>query len=105
MVNKLKAMKDVVWTGDGCFDSMGHSKAKYGAYTILCITIMKIVHFEIVQVLSIIRLNKHVCTCNNFNYPTKQHTNSVQFFQLKGGANTNIGGQQFIMRPQKTCIL
>lgn len=45
LANKLKSMKDVVWTGDGRFDSMGHS-AKYGAYTMLCTTIMKIVHFE-----------------------------------------------------------
>ena len=49
LINKLKTLKDVVWTGDGRFDSMGHS-AKYGAYTMLCTTIMKIVHFEIVQV-------------------------------------------------------
>lgn len=35
--------------GDGRFDSMGHS-AKYGAYTIFCENIMKIVHFELVQV-------------------------------------------------------
>lgn len=45
-------VKEVVWTGDGRFDSMGHS-AKYGVYTMLCTTIMKIVHFEVVQVLVI----------------------------------------------------
>ena len=50
LVSKLKAMTNVVWTGDGRFDSMGHS-AKYGAYTMLCTTIMKIVHFELVQVI------------------------------------------------------
>ena len=49
LVEKLKKLKEVVWTGDGRFDSMGHS-AKYGAYTMLCTTIMKIVHFEVVQV-------------------------------------------------------
>lgn len=49
LVNKLKNVKDAVWTGDGRFDSMGHS-AKYGVYTMLCTTIMKIFHFEIVQV-------------------------------------------------------
>ena len=49
LVSKLKTMKDVVWTGDGRFNSMGHS-AKYGAYTMLCNSIMKIVHFEIIQV-------------------------------------------------------
>ena len=48
LVEKLK-LKEVVWTGDGRFDSMGHS-AKHGAYTMLCTTIMKIVHFEVVQV-------------------------------------------------------
>ena len=46
LVEKLKKLKEVVWTGDGRFDSMGHS-AKYGAYTMLCTTIMKIVHFEV----------------------------------------------------------
>lgn len=49
LVSKLRGVKNVVWTGDGRFDSMGHS-AKYGAYTMLCTTLMKIVHFEIVQV-------------------------------------------------------
>ena len=48
LVDKLKKLK-VVWTGDGRLDSMGHS-AKYGAYTMLCTTIMKIMHFEVVQV-------------------------------------------------------
>lgn len=43
-------MKDVVWAGDARLDSMGHS-AKYGVYTMLSTTIMKIVHFEIVQVM------------------------------------------------------
>lgn len=45
LVNKVKDLKDVLWAGDGRYDSMGHS-AKYGAYT----TIMKIVHFELVLV-------------------------------------------------------
>ena len=35
LINKLKDMKDVVWSGDGRFDLMGHS-AKYGVYTMLC---------------------------------------------------------------------
>ncbi|KAK2562628.1 hypothetical protein P5673_014316 [Acropora cervicornis] len=48
LVNKGKDLKDVVWAGDGRYDSMGHS-AKYGAYTMVCTTIMKIVHFELVQ--------------------------------------------------------
>ena len=49
LVSKLKNVKDVVWSGDGRFDSMGHS-AKYGAYTMFCTTLMKVVHFELVQV-------------------------------------------------------
>ncbi|CAH3020731.1 unnamed protein product [Porites evermanni] len=48
LLNKVKDLKDVVSAGDGRYDSMGHS-AKYGAYTLLCTTIMKIVHFELVQ--------------------------------------------------------
>ena len=50
LVKSLKRMKETVWSGDGRFDSMGHS-AKYGAYTMMCTSVMKIVHFEIVQVL------------------------------------------------------
>lgn len=49
LLEKLKHLKDVVWCGDGRFDSMGHS-AKYGVYTMMSTTILKIVHFEIVQV-------------------------------------------------------
>ena len=49
LVSKLRDMKDVVWSGDGRFDSMGHS-AKYGAYTMFSTSIMKVVHFELVQV-------------------------------------------------------
>ena len=50
MVNTLKNLAaETVWCGDGRFDSMGHS-AKYGAYTMFCCTIMKIVHFELLQV-------------------------------------------------------
>ena len=49
LIAKIKQLKDVAWTGDGRFDSVGHS-AKYGVYTMFCTTIMKIVHFELVQV-------------------------------------------------------
>ena len=49
LISTLKNMKNVVWSGDGRFDSMGHS-AKYGTYTMLSTTIMKVVHFELVQV-------------------------------------------------------
>ena len=38
VIKQLKAMKDVVWCGDGRFDSMGHS-AKYGVYTLSSINI------------------------------------------------------------------
>lgn len=46
---KIKDLKNAVWSGDGQLDSMGHS-AKYGVYTLLCSPIMKIVHFELLQV-------------------------------------------------------
>ena len=49
LISTLMDMTDVVWSGDGRFDSMVHS-AKYGAYTMLCTTIMKVGHFELVQV-------------------------------------------------------
>ena len=46
LVRQLKVLKDVVWCGDGRFDSMGHS-AKYNVYTMFCSSILKIVHFEV----------------------------------------------------------
>ena len=49
IINKLKKMEDLVWCGDGRFDSMGHL-AKYGVHTMFCGTIMEVVHFELVQV-------------------------------------------------------
>lgn len=48
LIAQLKNVADVVWSGDGRFDSMGHS-AKYGAYTMFCNTILKVVHFELLQ--------------------------------------------------------
>ena len=56
---QLKLIEDVkksdadfqTWSGDGRFDSMGHS-AKYGVYTIWSNTTSKLVHFELLQVLS-----------------------------------------------------
>lgn len=49
LISEIKGMKDVTWCGDGRFDSMGHS-AKYGAYTMFCSSILKVVHFELLQV-------------------------------------------------------
>jgi hypothetical protein len=48
LIQSAKFAKDLVWSGDGCFDSMGHS-AKYGVYTMFCCTLMKIVHFDLLQ--------------------------------------------------------
>ena len=50
LVKKVKGMEDIVWSGDGRFDSMGHS-AKYGTYSMFCSPINKIVHFELLQVI------------------------------------------------------
>ena len=47
LVKKIKGMKDAVWSGDGRFDSI----AKFGAYTLLCSPIMKIVHSELLQII------------------------------------------------------
>ena len=44
LLHQLQGIEHVVWSGDGRFDSMGHC-AKFGAYTMFCNTIMKIVHF------------------------------------------------------------
>ena len=49
LIESLKSVGQVVWCGDGTFDSMGHS-AKYGVYTMFCTTILKIVHFDLLQV-------------------------------------------------------
>ena len=50
-IEKVKEMDEAVWSGDGRFDSIGHS-AKYGFYSMFCTSdkIMKILHFEIVLV-------------------------------------------------------
>ena len=55
LIRKVKGMKDIVWSGDGRFDSMEHS-AKYGTYSMFCFPIDKIVHFELLQVISNYRL-------------------------------------------------
>lgn len=48
-LSQLANVKNIVWSGDGRFDSMGHS-AKYGAYIMFNCNLMKILHFEVVQV-------------------------------------------------------
>ena len=48
LFNKWKE-SDNIWSGDGRFDSMGHS-AKYCAYTFMNRTALKIGHFELLQV-------------------------------------------------------
>lgn len=49
MVDQLRSVKEPTWSGDGRYDSMGHS-AKYGVYTMFCNTTSKLVHFELCQV-------------------------------------------------------
>ena len=41
-------------SGDGRFDSMGRS-AKFGVYTMFCNTILKVAHFELLQVSGVVR--------------------------------------------------
>ena len=59
LLDQLKQSKDAVWCGDGRFDSMGYS-AKYGAYTMFCCTVMKIVHFELLHVIVYTTLTYHI---------------------------------------------
>ena len=49
LLEKLKDVTHLTWSGDGRFDSMGHN-VKYGVYTMFCNTISKLVHFELLQV-------------------------------------------------------
>lgn len=49
MVYQLKNIPEAVWCGDERFDSLGHS-AKYGVYSMFSSSIMKIVHFDLLQV-------------------------------------------------------
>ena len=57
MVTNIKGMKDAVWSGDRRFDSMSHL-AKFRVYTLLCSPVMKIVHFELLQVIVILSSSK-----------------------------------------------
>lgn len=54
LTEKIENMKDAVWSGDGPFDSIGHS-AKFGFYTMFCNTVLKVVHFELLQVSGVVR--------------------------------------------------
>ena len=49
LCEKLLSNKASSWSGDGRFDSMGHS-AKYGTYTMFNNETSKLFHFEILQV-------------------------------------------------------
>ena len=49
LLQKVKEVQEPQWSGDGRFDSMGHS-AKYGVYTMYCNSTSKLVHFELLQV-------------------------------------------------------
>ena len=58
-IQKIKNTKHAVWSGDGRLDSMGHS-AKFGVYTLFCNTILKVVHFELLQVSGVLG-NAQLC--------------------------------------------
>ena len=58
LVNEVKQIDNVSWCGDGRFDSMGHS-AKYGAYSMYCSSLNKIIHFELLQVITSILFCSH----------------------------------------------
>ena len=49
MMLQLQSMENIVWCGDGRFDSMGHS-AKFDTYTMVCSSIEKVTQFCVVQV-------------------------------------------------------
>ena len=71
LINKISGLKDIEWSGDGRFDSMGHN-AKYGVYSMFCNTISKLVHFELVQVGT---LSMFVMYQNYTFEPQKAHCN------------------------------
>ena len=49
LISTLRNEDDLMISGDGRHESMGH-RAKYCAYTIFCCTVPFIVHFTLVQV-------------------------------------------------------
>ena len=49
LLQALRPTKNLIWSGDGRFDSMGHN-AKHGIYSMFCSNHSKIVHFELLQV-------------------------------------------------------
>lgn len=49
LYDDARKLTNAVWSGDGRYDSMGHS-AKYGTYTLFSNTMSKLVHFELLQV-------------------------------------------------------
>ena len=53
LLDEVKNVKEPQWSGDGRFDSMGHS-AKYGVYTMYSNSTSKLVHFELLQVLLLV---------------------------------------------------
>ena len=65
LIDKVKKIKNATWSGDGRFDSMGHS-AKYGAYTMFCNSISKIVHFEIRQVIIMCSIILNIVTRQSY---------------------------------------
>ena len=81
LVTKLKDMKNVAWSGDGRFDSMGHS-AKYSAYTMFCPTIMKVVHFELLQV--------NYCTMSWVQHIVGSEHNFITWLALWAGKMNQI---------------
>ena len=83
LVTKIKGMKDAVWSGDGRFDSIGHS-AKFGAYTLLCSPIMKIVHSELLQI--IVRQKYWVFHFNS-SMIFSEHTTFTKCIRLIGRFN------------------
>ena len=49
LLKQIKQVDGSTWSGDGRFDSMGHS-TKYGTYSLYNNNISKIAHFELLQV-------------------------------------------------------